>query len=152
MGRTINTGGTSMIGTARMPARIKQGHEVVLLSRNPAKAGALPSGAQALAWDGKTAQGWSETVDGADAIVNLAGATIGRPPWTAAYKRLIRDSRMNAGRAVVEAVTAARQKPAVLVQCSGIGYYGLHGAEILDEDAPPGHALLALVSAHWAPS
>src|SRR5436853_217819 len=123
MGRTIITGGRGMIGTALMHALCKQGHEVVLLSRSPAKAGPLPNGASALLWDGKTARGWGETTDGADAIINLAGATIGRPPWTASYKQLIRDSRINAGRAVVEAIAAARQKPEVVVQSSGVGHY-----------------------------
>jgi uncharacterized protein (TIGR01777 family) len=152
MGRVITTGGTGMIGTALMTALARHGHEVVLLSRNPAKAGPLLGGARAILWDGKTAQGWGDTVDGADAVVNLAGATIGRPPWTASYKRLIRESRVNAGRAVLEAVTAARQKPAVVVQSSGIGYYGLHGDELLDEDAPAGGDFLARVCVDWEKS
>ncbi len=109
-------------------------------------------------WDARTAEGWGHLADGADAIVNLAGANIaggGFLPkrWTEERKRVIRDSRVLAGRAIVEAVSQVNQKPAVLIQSSGIGYYGFSGDEWLAEDAAPGDDYLARLAADdWEPS
>jgi uncharacterized protein (TIGR01777 family) len=66
---------------------------------------------------------------------------------------VIRDSRVNAGRAVVDAVESAEQKPRVVIQASGVGYYGDRGDEILDEEASPGDGFLAeLAYEDWEPS
>jgi hypothetical protein len=109
-------------------------------------------------WDGRTANGWAQLADGADAIVNLAAAQLagGRllpSRWTAERKRIIRDSRVQAGQAVVEAVSQASQKPGVVIQSSGVGYYGFRGDEKVAEDAAPGDDFLArLASDDWEPS
>ncbi|MCA1553347.1 MAG: TIGR01777 family oxidoreductase, partial [Chloroflexi bacterium] len=152
MGRVIITGGTGLIGDALTDALTSNGHEVIILSRDPGKAQDLPRNTRCIAWDGRTANGWGKYADGAYAIVNLAGATIARPPWTAAYKRLIRSSRVDAGRAVVEAVRAAKQKPAVLIQSSGINYYGVQNDAPRTEGAPAGHDFLADVCRDWESS
>ena len=84
---------------------------------------------------------------------NIAGEGFLPTRWTEKTKRVIRDSRVSAGRAIVEAVSQAEQKPAVLIQASGIGYYGFHGDEWLAEDAAPGDDFLArLASDEWEPS
>jgi uncharacterized protein (TIGR01777 family) len=141
--RVIITGGTGLIGRALSANLAADGHEVIVLSRSPDRASGLPSGVQAERWDGQTADGWADLADGADAIVNLAGASLAGESFfpsrlTEERKRLIRDSRVNAGRAVVEAVRQASDKSRVVIQSSGVGYYGPHGDEMLDEDAPPG--------------
>ncbi len=141
--RVIITGGTGLIGRALSANLAADGHEVIVLSRSPDRASGLPSGVQAERWDGQTADGWADLADGADAIVNLAGASLAGESFfpsrlTEERKRLIRDSRVNAGRAVVEAVRQASDKSRVVIQSSGVGYYGPHGDEKLDEDAPPG--------------
>ncbi|MGB9594436.1 MAG: TIGR01777 family oxidoreductase [Anaerolineae bacterium] len=130
------------------------GHEVIVLTRNPAKAQGLPAGVRAERWDGRTAQGWGPLADGAGAIVNLAGASIageGLLPsrWTPERKRLILQSRLDAGQAVVEAVQAAAHKPGVVIQSSGIGIYGFAGDRVLDESAPAGTDWLAQVAVQW---
>jgi hypothetical protein len=119
------------------------GHEVILLSRNPARHKLLPFGAQVEQWDGKTAQGWGHLVDGAGAIINLAGESIAAGRWTDEQKRHLIKSRLNAGEAVVEAIKVASNKPGVLIQSSAVGYYGPHGDEELAEDAPAGGDWLA---------
>src|SRR5574338_241454 len=95
----------------------------IKITRSPGKA-QLPVGVKSAAWDGKTAQGWADLAGEADAIINLAGATLARWPWTEEYKQTIRTSRVNAGHAVVEAVRQAARKPSVVMQISGSGYYG----------------------------
>jgi uncharacterized protein (TIGR01777 family) len=156
--RIVITGGTGLIGQALAANMAADGHQVALLSRSPERATGLPSGVRAERWDARTAEGWVHLADGADAIVNLAGANLagqGFFPsrWTEERKRLIVESRVNAGRAVVEAVTQATQKPGVVIQSSGIGYYGAREDEKLTEDAQPGDDFLArLASGDWEPS
>jgi hypothetical protein len=108
-------------------------------------------------WDGLSPTGWGDLVDGADAVVNLAGETIGGTNlrqiflqrWNAGKKQRILESRVNAGRAVVEAIGAARARPGVLLQMSAVGVYGPHGDETLDEKSPAGQDFLAQVCLEW---
>jgi len=123
-----------------------------VLSRDPACVGGLPQGARAVKWDGRTTAGWGELADGADAIVNLAGENLTAGRWTASQKQRIRQSRVDAGQAVVAAVRAAKVKPAVVLQASGIGYYGPHGDEIITETAAAGSDFQASITVDWEAS
>jgi len=152
--RVIITGGTGLIGGKLAAAMAADGHEIIVLSRNPQKH-TFPDGVRGVEWDAKTAAGWGELADGADAIVNLAGAPIdggGLFPklWTAERKRRIRQSRIDAGQAVTEAVEAAINKPGVVIQISGVDYYGhVPSDEIITEEAPQGDSFLADVTVDW---
>jgi uncharacterized protein (TIGR01777 family) len=151
--RAIITGGTGLIGRALAADLAAGGYEVILLSRAPRRVTGLPAGVRAEGWDGRTAAGWGPLADGAQAIVNLAGENLGAGRWTAQRKRRIRDSRLNAGRAVVEAVQAAAHVPRVVVQSSAVGYYGpSQGDRELGEEAPPGSDFLARVCVEWEAS
>ena len=152
--RIIIAGGSGLIGSALSQYLEQDKHEVIILSRNPAYSSRTSSGVSYLAWDGKSQQGWGKLVEGVDAIVNLAGANIageGFLPtrWTPERKENIRSSRLNAGKAITEAISSAREKPVVLVQASGIGYYGTHGDEPIDETAAPGGDFMARLSQEW---
>ena len=148
--RVLITGGTGLIGRALSEDLISQGHEVIVLSRSPER----PSGRP----DARSAEGWGHLADGAGAIVNLAGASIageGFFPsrWTEEQRRVIRESRLNSSQAVVEAVEEAERKPGVLIQASGVGYYGYRGDELLTEEAAPGDDWAARFTAEeWEPS
>jgi uncharacterized protein (TIGR01777 family) len=156
--RVVITGGTGMLGRALSGNLAADGHEVIVLSRLPERVTGLPAGVRAGGWDGRTAEGWGHLADGADAIVNLAGANIAGEHffpsrWTEERKRVIRESRVNAGRAVVQAAEQASQKPGVVVQASGIGYYGFRGDELIAEDGQPGDDFGArLASQEWEPA
>jgi uncharacterized protein (TIGR01777 family) len=100
-------------------------------------------------WDGKTAQGWGYLAGEVDAIVNLAGANIGERRWSEERKRVIRSSRVDAGRAIVAAVEQSAHRPALVIQIAGVGYYGPHGDEQLDEQSQPVKDYLATVAADW---
>ena len=156
--RVLITGGSGLIGRALSEELVSHGHEVIVLSRSPQRVSGLPDAVSVVQWDGRTAEGWGHLADGAGAIVNLAGASIageGFFPsrWTEENRRVIRESRLNASRAVVEAIEQAKEKPSVLIQASGVGYYGFHGEETLTEEAGPGDDWAARFTAEeWEPS
>jgi hypothetical protein len=154
--RIIITGGTGLIGTPLSKRLAAAGHEVIVLSRNPASK-TLPDGVRAEKWDGKTAVSWGHLADGADAIINLAGENIagsGPTPlpsrWTKERKERILNSRLDAGKAVLDAVVQAENKPKLVIQSSGIDYYGNVPEGIVTEDSPPGSdSFLAKVTVPW---
>jgi len=88
-------------------------------------------------------------VDGADAMVNLAGANLSAKRWSPAFKQEIRDSRVLPTRALVEGIRGAGKKPRVLVNASAVGCYGGRGDELLDESASPGADFLSGVVQAW---
>ncbi len=152
--RVIITGGTGFIGRSLAFSFVNDHHEVIVLSRNPVHTRGLPADVQVVGWDARTAQGWGHLVDGADAIVNLAGESIGGSGliparWTDARKQRILQSRLDAANAVVQAVRAARRKPRVVVQASAVGYYGASGDEVITETNAAGNDFLAQVCVQW---
>jgi uncharacterized protein (TIGR01777 family) len=152
--RVIVTGGTGFIGTPLCQTLADKGYEVVVLSRSPEKVPQVLNrrSIQGVAWNGKDATGWGHLADGALAIVNLAGENVGQR-WSEDVKRKLRESRLNAGRAVVEAIQQATTKPQVLVQASAIGYYGPRSDDAtLSEGAPPGNDFLAKLCQEWEAS
>ena len=150
--RVIVTGGTGLIGKP-LVAELAKSYEVVVLSRSPEKhSSSMPSGVKMVKWDGMTTAGWGELVDGAYGIINLAGAGIADARWSKARKELIIDSRVNAGRAVVDAVRDAAVKPKVVLQSSAIGFYGDRGDEILTERSSAGSDFTAEVCIPWEQS
>lgn len=149
MSRIIITGGTGLIGQELSTDLVKDGHEVIVLSRSPNREHGVPQGVQVVGWDARTAEGWGHLADGAAAIVNLAGENLAAGRWTAERKRRIIQSRVNAGQAVVEAVRAAAQKPGVVIQASGVDYYGQRGDEMITEETPQGETFLADVCREW---
>jgi uncharacterized protein (TIGR01777 family) len=148
----IITGGTGLIGRALVKNLTQTGHQVIVLTRNPSTAATLPPGARAVAWDAATSAGWGHLANGAEAIINLAGESIGPSRWSDERKRRIRESRLRAGAAVVQAVRTAENKPGVVIQASAVGYYGPHGAELVTEGAPSGADFLSSVCRDWEAS
>ena len=152
--RVIIAGGSGLIGRALIDHLLPDGHEIIVLTRRPERVH-LPDGVTAARWDGISTEGWAQWVDGADAVVNLAGESIagtGAIParWTPERKQRILESRLNTTNAIVAAIAQARAKPRVLVQGSAVGYYGgRHDDVELDESAPPGDDFLAQVAVRW---
>src|SRR5579859_1098328 len=121
-------GSSGLIGTELTKALRARGDEVVALARF----GTAP---------------WS--VEGADAVVNLAGANLAAQRWSLAFKREILESRVGPTRALVEAIGRASKKPGVLVSASAVGFYGGRGDEVLDENAAAGGDFLSGVVKAW---
>ena len=151
--KIVVAGASGFIGSALAAELSAGGYEVVGLTRRATAGRSRGSGAVSWAeWDGRTAAGWGHLVEGARAVVNLAGDNLAEGRWTRAKKERILRSRTDAGGALVEAVRAARTKPRLLVQASAIGIYGAAGDEALDEGAPLGAGFLADVARGWEDS
>jgi len=151
--RVIITGATGFVGRALCQNLLKSGYEVVALSRSQEKAESiLGDKVICIGWDATTSSGWANFAENADAIINLAGANLSAKYWTSSYKKLLWDSRVNAGGAIVQAVMRAKKKPKVLIQASAIGYYGSGGEDELDETSQKGSGFLSDLVGEWEAS
>ncbi|MHC4113207.1 MAG: TIGR01777 family oxidoreductase [Planctomycetota bacterium] len=143
--RIVITGATGFIGKALCRALHKD-YELVALSRNPDKAAkSIPGLAKIVQWDAKTTDSFQQAIDGALAVINLAGENIGSGFWTKSKKAAILNSRLNAAQAIVKAVEKVQKKPALIVHASAVGYYGNTEDRILSEDSSLGSGFLAEV-------
>lgn len=153
MKKVLITGGSGLVGSALTRELVGAGYEVVVLSRSPEEVRDLPAGARAVGWDAETADGWGPEAENAAGIVNLAGANLAGGPWTEERKKVLRESRLQATAAVVQAVARANARgaapPTVLLQGSAVGYYGSRGDEELTEESPPGEGFLARLCIEW---
>lgn len=147
--RVIVTGGSGLIGKPLCAALVSAGHETIVLSRNPSQVKGMPPGVRLEKWDGQSAAGWDALADGAHAIVNLAGEGIADGRWSDERKERILASRVQAGKAVVQAIEQAANKPKLLIQASAVGYYGPRQDEVITEASSPGGDYLARVCFEW---
>lgn len=145
--RIVVAGGTGFIGRALCRALAADGCDVVVLSRHDGVA--LP-GTRRVRWDPSAAgrTDWIDALRDADAVVNLCGASIAGPRWTAARKRVLRDSRVDPATALVRACASLDHPPARLLQASGVGYVGT-GDLPCDETSARGHDFLAELAGVW---
>jgi uncharacterized protein (TIGR01777 family) len=151
--RVFVTGATGLVGRRLVADRVRHGDRVVVLSRDGDRARrvlAADGGGEVEVVEGDpSARGaWHARVDGCDAVVHLAGAGVGDRRWSAAYKKLLLDSRVESARQVASAIDAAADRPSILVSASATGYYGACDAAV-DETAPPGDDFLATLSVEW---
>lgn len=141
--KVVVAGGTGFLGTPLVAQLCTSGHDVSVLTRRIAAPGQIT-------WSPDGTLGpWAEAIDGADAVINLAGESIAGHRWTPAHKARIRDSRLHATRSIVEAIHAATRKPAVFLNASAVGYYGSRGDDTLTEESAPGDDFLATVCRDW---
>jgi uncharacterized protein (TIGR01777 family) len=150
--RVTVTGATGLIGTTLVSRLQAGGAEVTVLSRNPDRAGATLD-VHTVGWDPLGEPAPAEALEGRDAIVHLAGENVAQR-WTEQAKRAISESRVLGTRHLLEglhatATPSGEGRPGVLVSSSAIGYYGPHGEEPLDEEAPAGEGFLAEVCVAW---
>jgi uncharacterized protein (TIGR01777 family) len=140
----VIAGGTGFLGTALQQHLRQAGHVVRVLSRRRGSAGP-----NTVEWKPDGSAGtWGRGLDGADAVVNLAGAGIADARWTGARKTVLRNSRLQSTRSLVEAIGQVSRPPA-LINASGVGYYGDRGAAIVTEATPAGDDFLARLCVEW---
>jgi uncharacterized protein (TIGR01777 family) len=141
--RIVVSGASGLIGSALVPALRADGHEVLRLVRR------TPRASDEVQWDPA-----SRTLDpgdlaGVQAAVHLAGAGVGARRWSASYKRVIRDSRVDGTTTLATALAALDPLPSVFVSGSAIGYYGDTAGRVATEDTPSGSTFLAGVVRDW---
>jgi uncharacterized protein len=148
--QVIVTGGTGFIGERLCRELVDAGHGVVVLSRSPENAAQkLGPAVEARGWRPGQEGDWESALGEADAVINLAGESIGDKRWSERQKAAIRDSRMEATRSLVAAMERADRRPQVLVNASASGYYGPRGNEPVSESEPAGNDFLAHVCQEW---
>ena len=148
--RIVMTGATGLIGTRVVRALHRRGDSVTVLTRNPKRATErLPEGVAALKWMTEDEDDWTAAVDGADALIHLAGESIAEERWTDEYKKRIYDSRIATANRLIDAVEKAATRPQVLVSVSAVGYYGDSGDSEVDENTDPGNDFLAALCTDW---
>ena len=148
--KVLISGGSGFIGSHLVASLVNDGHDVVVLSRRPEPMNTA-RGVRYVTWDARGANGdWVKELSGAQAVVNLAGASIGSWPWTRRRMAELLSSRLSATTALVQALEqTAAQPPPVLVSASGIDYYGDRGDEVITEESQAGDSFLARLSQQW---
>jgi uncharacterized protein (TIGR01777 family) len=145
----VIAGGSGFLGSALARALAAEGHDVVILTRQNSVRDLSPR-VSSVPWvpDGTTGP-WSGVLNGASAVVNLAGESIAAKRWSAAQKRKLRDSRLLATRSLTIGIRQASRPPGAFISGSAVGYYGNRGDETLTEASAPGTDFLAELAKDW---
>jgi hypothetical protein len=146
--KVLIAGSSGLVGTALSHALSKDGHTVCRFVRPQSAALGPAQEGFDVAWNPATGELGGAAV-GADAVVNLSGASIAGGRWTSARKALLRSSRIDTTRALVVALAKMNARPRVLISASAIGFYGNRGDEMLTEESQPGTGFLAGLAKEW---
>ena len=141
--RIVIAGASGLVGNALAAELSSRGHRVVRLVQRPARS------PDELTWDPKSRHLDPRALSGADAVINLSGASIGRLPWSRRYRRSILSSRIDATSTLVSAIRGAEVTPPIFLSASAAGYYGSRPSEVLTEDSARGTGFLSDVTAQW---
>ena len=148
------TGATGFVGSRLVERLHKEGHRILVLTRNTSSAqkvfpaGAFPN-VEIVAYTPTISGSWQDALAGCDGVVNLAGEPIAEERWTPEQKQKILNSRQLGTQKIVEAIAKANPKPSVLVNASAIGYYGTSETATFDETSSSGNDFLAQVCQTW---
>jgi uncharacterized protein (TIGR01777 family) len=143
--RIVIAGGSGFIGQSLARELLARNYEVVVLTRTPRE---RSDGVREVAWDGKSVGDWGKFLDGATAVVNLAGRSV-HCVHTPENLRAIIESRVNSVRVIASAFECANVPPRVWVQASGIGFYGNCGERLCDENTSNGSDNLSKICQQW---
>ena len=147
--KVVIAGGTGFVGKALTRALAEKSHEIVVLTRQAPSRAEHPN-MRFVAWDlFRIGGNWERELDGADAVINLAGESMVARPWTDAQKKRLLESRVRSVKAIYRAVEKAMRRPRIWLNASAVGYYGSRGDEILDENSKPGTGFLSNLCLQW---
>jgi uncharacterized protein len=145
--RIVLAGGSGFVGRALAGELLRRNYEVVVLTRELRERDE-DDPVQEVEWDGEHIGDWVKCMDGAQAVVNLAGRNV-NCRHTPDNLREITESRVNSVRAIAAGVCHVKQPPRVWVQASAVGFYGNSGDQWCDESSPAGRTSLAEVCRLW---
>jgi|SoiMethySBSTD1v2_1073268.scaffolds.fasta_scaffold02612_1 uncharacterized protein len=153
--RIVIGGGTGFLGVALAETYAEEGHDVRVLTRQlkPGESRHDPGtgvpGVTRVGWlpDGRAGTA-TDIVNGADAVINLSGASLGDGRWTPQRKAVLHDSRILPTRSLAAAITESAARPPVFISASGVGYYRA-GNEPITESSPAGTDFLAELCKEW---
>src|SRR4028118_1393691 len=147
------TGATGFVGSRLVERLHAEGHQVLVLTRNPATAQKVfpksSANLEIIAYTPTESGSWQQVIAGCDGVVNLAGEPIASERWTPERKQEILKSRQLGTQKIVEAIAKANPKPSVLVNASAIGYYGTSETATFNETSPSSNDFLAEVCQAW---
>jgi hypothetical protein len=141
--KVVLAGGSGFLGRSLARVLEARGYEVVILTRSPA-----PGSTQEAAWDGRNPGGWCAHLEGAVAVVNLAGRSVDCR-YTPENRREILSSRLDSVRVLGEAIRRCATPPSVWVQAASLAIYGNSGDALRDESSPPGEGFSVNVCRQW---
>lgn len=144
-------GGSGLIGRAISTALLAAGHQPVVLTRKTHPPNEAQAGVRIVTWNPPAGGAWESELIAAGAVINLAGASVGRWPWTAGRKAALLDSRLTPTRTLIDAIgrlpTASR--PTVFVSASGTDFYVGSDAAPATEETPPADTFLSRLCVRW---
>lgn len=149
--RIVIAGGSGFLGQSLVAALARDGHDLTILTRRQVlEPAGRHSGVRLVTWNPSVAEAtWADTVHGADVVINLAGDSIAEGRWTAAKKQRILQSRLDATRSLVAAISGAASPPGLFLSGSAVGFYGPRGGETVTESDEAGRDFLASVCVQW---
>jgi uncharacterized protein (TIGR01777 family) len=145
--KILVTGSTGLVGTALVDTLSREGNTVCRLIRPGTQKKEATKGFD-VAWNPTTGELGGAGV-GPDAVVNLSGASVGERRWSPEQKALLRSSRVDTTRALVNALAKMNARPRVLISASAIGFYGNRGDELLNEESATGEDFLSSITREW---
>jgi uncharacterized protein len=143
--RVVMAGASGFLGTRLRRVLLDEGHDVVQLVRRE------PGGPDQVRWRPERGELDPAALAGADTVVNLNGAGVEDRRWTAAYKAVLRSSRIDPTTTLAKTLAAlpAADRPGTLMSASGIHFYGDRGDDVIDEQSPPGRGFFAEMCQEW---
>lgn len=142
--KVVISGASGLIGGALRGELTARGHTPISLVRRP-----VNEGAREISWDPDGMSIDHRSLEGVDAVVHLAGASIGERRWTDEQKTKILESRTKGTSLLAEALAGLDAPPGVFLSGSAIGYYGDRGDEVLTEQSAAGDDFLADLCTRW---
>ena len=142
--KIVVSGSSGLVGAALVAALRQENHSVLRLIRSGRQ-----SSAGDVAWNPESGEIDTAKIEGSDAIVHLAGASIADGRWNENRKRVLRTSRVDATQNLIKSLKSLRQPPKVFICSSAIGYYGDRGDEMLTEASAAGRGFLVEVARDW---
>ncbi len=147
MEKVVISGGTGGIGSRLVLELLVRGYEVIVLTRD-AKGLSGNDKLRYVTWlDGSGS--WKDEINGASALINLAGAIIGGKRWTKSYKEAIYNSRIDSTRLLVDAINSSVIPTKMLYSMSAIGIYGDSKEARINEESPTGEGFLPHICTDW---